>query len=496
MKLRVWALACVAVLLSVALWFTCRRTSTRAPQLKVAVDTTSRAVRHDPVFGRAERVFAPISDTLAGLTMFRGNATRTYYGRGPVPRTPLVLWRYPRRPMCAISWVGRQAPLWCGSGWTGQPAVVERGGGVEVIFGAYDRQIHFLDGDTGRERRPSFRTGDIIKGSVTVDPDGFPLLYSGSRDNYYHVIALDRPRPTELWRLSAKDAPHPMWNDDWDGNGVVIDDYLFEGGENSWFYIVKLNRRYDGHGLVQVAPEVLVRFPSFDDSLLAGIRDRDVSIEGSVALFGNRAYFANSGGAVWGLDLTHLRDLARAEPVFRFWTGDDTDASIVIDERGRLYVASEQQRFNARSRAVGQLMQLDPSRPDHPQVWGLAIPRGGGEPLGGVWSTPALFGRMLYVTTNSGRLLGVDRDSGIVRWEKPLPPHAWSSPVVVDSVLVVGDCEGVLHAYDVRRPEAEPPVMWEFRLESGACIESTPAVWNGRIYVGARDGYFYAIGDR
>lgn len=494
MKLRARALAYAAVLLGVALWFTGRRASTGARQAGVGADGMRRPVRHEPVFVRAGQVGAPINDKIAGLTMFRGNATRTYYGRGPVPRNPMVLWRYPRRPMCAVSWVGRQRPVWCGSGWTGQPAVVERDGGVEVIFGAYDRQIHFLDGATGRERRPSFRTGDIIKGSVTVDPDGFPLLYSGSRDNYFRVIALDRPRPTELWRLSATDAPHPMWNDDWDGNAVVIDDYLFEGGENAWFYIVKLNRRYDERGLVQVAPEVLVRFPSFDDSLLAAIRDRDVSIENSPALFGNRVYFANSGGLVWGLDLARLRDSARASPVFRFWGGDDTNATIVVDEQGMLYVAAEQQRFNRRGREVGQLYKLDPRRAD-PLVWGFQIPRGR-EAHGGVYSTPALFGGMLYVTTNSGRLLGVDRDSGIVRWEKPLPPHAWSSPVVVDSVLLVGDCEGVLHAFDVRRPEVEPPLLWEFQLESGACIESTPAVWNGRIYVGARDGYFYAIGDR
>lgn len=446
-------------------------------------------------FVRPSEVGRPINDGMLGLTMFRGNATRTFYGLGPVPRSPAVLWRYPRgRPMCATSVVGRQALQWCGSGWTGQPAVVERADGIEVIFGGYDRRIHFVDAATGSERRPSFSTGDIIKGSVTLDPDGFPLLYSGSRDSYFRIIALDRPRPTELWRLSARDASHPMWNDDWDANAVVIDDFLFEGGENGYFYIVKLNRGYDQQGLVRVSPEVLVRFPSFDDELLTAIHDREVSIENSPALFGHRVYFANSGGAVWGLDVTHLRaDASSVAPAFRFWTGDDTDASIVVDEEGMLYVASEQQRFNARSASVGQLMKLDPGRSE-PLVWGLRIPRGR-QRQGGIWATPALYGRMLYVATNSGRLLGVDRDSGMVRWERPLSPHAWSSPVVVDSVLLVADCVGILRAYDVRRPDASPPLLWEFRIPSGACIESTPAVWKGRIYVGARDGFFYAIGD-
>jgi outer membrane protein assembly factor BamB len=449
-----------------------------------------------PFVYRAE-VARPIADSVIGLTMFRGNATRTWYGRGPVPAHPRILWRYPAaRGMCSYSRVGHENPYWCGSGWTGQPSVVERADGVEVIVGTYDRSIHFLDGATGRERRPSFATGDIIKGSVAVDPDGYPLIYSGSRDNFFHVIAIDRARPTELWRLSALDAPRPMWNDDWDGNAVIRDDYLFEGGENGWYYVVKLNRHYGADGRVAVDPKILARIPSFDDSLLADIRDEEVSIENSTALYGWTAYFANSGGAVWGVDLRQLRDSGLVRPSFRYWAGDDTDASIVIDEEGMLYVASELQRFNRRSARVGQLQKLDPRRRGDPRVWGIPIPPGKGEKQGGIWATPALFGHMLYVATNSGRLLGVDRDSGIIRWERPLPPHAWSSPVVVDSTLIVADCQGSIHAFDVRIPAAPPPEIWTFHLPSGACIESTPAVWNGRLYVGARDGYFYAIGDR
>ena len=35
---------------------------------------------------------------------------------------------------------------------------------------------------------------------------------------------------------------------------------------------------------------------------------------------------------------------------------------------------------------------------------------------------------------------------------------------------------------------------WTVQLPAN--IESTPAVWDGGIYVGTRDGYFYAVGDR
>ena len=112
------------------------------------------------------------------------------------------------------------------------------------MFGAYDRKVHFLDAETGERILPDFPTGDIIKGSVTIDPDGYPLVYTGSRDNYYRV---DRHRPAtsppSCGSCSADAVSPTMWNNDWDGAGLVIDDYLFEGGENSQFHIVQAQPR-------------------------------------------------------------------------------------------------------------------------------------------------------------------------------------------------------------------------------------------------------------
>ena len=129
-------------------------------------------------------------------------------------------------------------------------------GSTEIIFGAYDRTVHFVDSQTGKDVRPSFLTGDLIKGSVTLDPDGYPLLYFGSRDNKLRIVALDQDIPTELWALDA-DAVKGKWNNDWDGNPLVMDGLLFEGGENGWFFIYELNRSYVD-GKVAVAPKLLL----------------------------------------------------------------------------------------------------------------------------------------------------------------------------------------------------------------------------------------------
>ncbi len=270
----------------------------------------------------------PINTAFPGLTTFRGNATRDWYGKGPMPKHPEVLWRYPASGgMCASSTDNHGTRTWCGTGWTGQPNVIasNKGRGLELRFGAYDDHYHFLDGRTGQPVRPDLVTGDLAKGSATSDPDGYPLYYGGSRDNLLRVMALDRPAPTVLWSLDANANPNRVWNDDWDGAPLVIGDYLLEGGENSWFYVIRLHRHYDKHHLVQVRPVVVMQVPGYDDQLLRDIGDTDVSIENSVA-FDPRTgvvYFSNSGGLVQGWDVSDvLKGGSKYRRVFRFWDGD------------------------------------------------------------------------------------------------------------------------------------------------------------------------------
>lgn len=445
----------------------------------------------------------PINTTYFGVSMFRGNAQRNYYGKGPVPRHPKILWRFPESgTLSGPSSEGGETKIWSGTGWTGQPVVYERKDGkTEVIFGAYDHAVHFLDAKTGKRLRSDFKTGDIIKGAVMLDPDGYPLLYFGSRDNYYRILALDRGRPKELWRLSAYVTSPVIWNNDWDSSGVVVNDYLFEGGENSHFFIIKLNRGYDARGRVRVRPRIVFDFPAFDEDLLAKIGDNKVSIESSPAVDWKRkrVYFTNGGGMVYGVDISDLgKDPVPRKPrfplVFKFWMGDDTDATPVLDNDGKLYVASEFERHTARSRKIGQIAKLDPMRPERPLVWSVKVmPKGDGD--GGVYATPVLWGKMLYVPTHQGQILGISRYTGRVIWRQNFTWHAWGSPAAVDNVLVAGSTFGTLHGYDISVPKNEHE-LWKVTIPSKASIESAPVVWKGRVFVGSRDGHFYAFGDK
>lgn len=455
--------------------------------------------------------------SVKGMTMFRGNPSRTYYGTGPVPRTqPKTMWRYPDKPMCAESCVGKSCKQWCGLGWTGQPAVYERADGItEVIFGAYDRQVHFVDAATGKATRPPFPTGDIIKGSVTVDPDGFPLLYFGSRDNKYRIVALDRDVPTELFHLNGNKVRRRLWNDDWDSNGAIVSDRLFIGGENSWFYVVKLNRGRDSQGKVKIDPVVEIEMPGWTEEMMKMLhpekRDTMVSIESSPVVIGNRAYWTNSGGMVVGIDWTKVRN-KQADIVFTFWTGDDVDSTPVVDEKGHLYISVQKELENGRSgrasrervEEIGQLIKLDPMNQMNPLMWSVAIPSKRQGDKGGIWSTPALDLKrgLLIVTTHPGDLLAVDRNTGREIWRTRLGHHEWSSPLVIGDSLIVGRClHSGVQAFDlgIYGPSGGPgssgpvpPTLWTTQAPRG-CVESTPTMWRGRLYVGSRDGYFYGL---
>lgn len=81
-----------------------------------------------------------------GFLQFRGNPSHTYYGEGPVPQNPEILWRYPEKPMEGYSGKGAKRRLWRGVGWTGQPVVWKKWNSTnwEIIFGSRDGFVYAI----------------------------------------------------------------------------------------------------------------------------------------------------------------------------------------------------------------------------------------------------------------------------------------------------------------------------------------------------------------
>jgi len=472
---------------------------TRVSTTVIEPSTTSSTTFPDaPLHDWIDRreVFEPYGDTVEGLLTFRGNTTGTYYGEGPIPETPEIKWRYPDSPMCSSSTDLGVTSTWCGNGWTGQPVIWERPDGItELIFGAYDRRLHFVDAESGQDTRSPILTGDIIKGTATIDPDGYPIVYFGSRDNKIRAVALDRTEPVVIWEYEADLQVEGRWNDDWDASPRIVNDFMFEGSENSIFYIWKMNRSYDDLGLVTVDPELKFKLESWTETLLNDIGGGypAVSIENSTVIFEGRAYFANSGGRIIGLDITNIEN-GEAPIVFDYWVGDDVDASLVIDEEGMLYVSAEYERYLQRAKDLGQLVKLDPYNTEDPYLWGmfsLTTP----PTKGGLWSTPALGREAIYAVVNKGFLVVVNRETGDEEYVYNLEAvGSWSSPAIVDDKLIVVSNTGIMRVFNIV-DEFQPVLEWSFQVGSGH-IEATPAIWKNMIYVGSRDGYMYAVGDQ
>ncbi len=139
---------------------------------------------------------------------------------------------------------------------------------------------------------------------------------------------------------------------------------------------------------------------------------------------------------------------------------------------------------------MGQVVKLDPSKPDDPLVWSVFDQ---GKRPGGLFATPALHEDLLIASTDSGRMIGIDKDTGEIRWEIGFTWPLWASPVVVDDILIQADCGGTIWAFDVSDTMVEPIQLWS--IDMGTCVESTPAIWDGRIIVGTRAGQVHMLSD-
>ncbi|MDH3462555.1 MAG: PQQ-binding-like beta-propeller repeat protein, partial [Acidimicrobiia bacterium] len=223
---------------------------------------------------------------------------------------------------------------------------------------------------------------------------------------------------------------------------------------------------------------------------------RNVSIESSLVAFERRVYFANSGGRVVGVDVSRVWE-GEAPIVFDYYAGGDIDATPAIDADGMLYVAIEHEPAEmssvekARNLEVGQLVKLDPYTDGDPRVWGVDLTEAVGD--SGSWASPALHQGHVYTNTHAGSLIAVDGDTGEIVWSDEVGFHSWSSPSVIGGILVTATCLGDVRAYSLDDP-AKPIKLWSLAIGGGACLESTPAIWNGRIYIGSRDGFMRALG--
>ena len=447
---------------------------------------------------------------LEGVTTFRGNHYRDGGAWGAIPDHPIQLTEVWQKRIHSLD-------EWSGVGWTGQASLVRwpeklrrqmnlnpekrsKDGLVEVIYATLDGHIYFLDLEDGEKTRDSIDIDAPIKGSLTVDPRGLPLLYCGQ--GIYEVKGKRVPCGTRVWSLidqsllyflDGKDpAAHRGWQA-FDCSPLVDGetDTMVTVGENGVLYKVKLNTRARTGG-VAVNPTVTRYTYQYK-------RDKDGKLgsENSVAIYNHYVYFATNSGVIQCVDLDDM------SLVWCFDAQDDIDASLVIEVEDdglvALYGANEldHRGHNGESQMfklnalTGELLWCRDSDPIHQNDdnggGSFATPAVGKNDLSGL-----VFFHVCRTREGEGILYALDKATGETAWSLPLGAHGWSSPTCLytesgKGYVLLGSSNGKLRLLDGRTGEEAASIQLRGN------IEGTPAVFDDMIVVGTRSCRIYGI---
>jgi hypothetical protein len=473
---------------------------------------------------------------LKGVTTFRGNNYRNAPGFGAANVTEKKL-----EPIWNIStgtfdfW-----PMtgWKGAGWTGQPLIVqwddsmrqimnlypdkkEKDGLTEIIYPTMDGKIYFMDLSDGTPTRDPIDMGFIVKGTASVDPRGYPLLYvgqgvgmSGDQSSDYsciHIYSLIDGKEQYKYGFEAKDpfSLRDSWQG-WDASPLVASDAdaLIWTGENGILYVFQLHADFDeSAGTVSVSPDEPVKYrydtPRNGDDKLSGTRPdtRWYGVEDSPLAYGNYVYFTDNGGWLQCVDLNTM------QPVWVQDVTDDSDATMVLEEDGPgvyLYTGSEIDKSLERGSGAGNAYIRKINALTGEIVWEvpyLCFYEEGSN--GGVIASPVL-GRgnlqgMVFYTIartgkskDSGLMAALDKKTGEVVWEKGMDHFSWSSPIPVytgdgTGYLVQCDCVGGMMLLDGVTGEVYSKISMDGN------VEASPAVYNNIVVVGTRGQKIYGV---
>lgn len=116
------------------------------------------------------------------------------------------------------------------------------------------------------------------------------------------------------------------------------------------------------------------------------------------------------------------------------------------------------------------------------QKWQFADPQGAQ-----IGSSPVVVDGIVYVgvamadpSAPGSGIDAVDAATGALLWSAATNGQVYASPAVAEGLVVVGDFAGSLYAFDA----ATGSLVWQTMVTSGARLQSSPAIANGRVFVG------------
>ncbi len=465
---------------------------------------------------------------LPGVATFRGNNFRDGGSYGTVEVRSAALSA--RWVSATSSLAGSESGAWTGSGWTGQPLIVQwdagtrsimnlydskktKDGLVEVIYATLDGHVYFLDLNDGSYTRDPLDLGMAFKGAGALDPRGYPLLYVGAGDG---TVDGKKPRMFIVSLIdgrvlyengyadaSARRTDHDSWCA-FDSSPLVDaeTDTLIWPGENGVLYTIRLNTAYDkAAGTISVSPDEPVR--TVYDTDRSGAERYWYGYECSAVIVDRYLYLSENGGMVFCVDLDTMELLWAQD------TRDDSNSTPVYEpdgeNHGYIYTAPSL-HWTASGSMEGsiQIYKLDAISGE--VVWSRRYDcRTVDGVSGGVQSSPVLGregssidGLVIYGVSrtpnlNSGVLVALDTRNGSEVWRLDMDNYAWSSPLALyedtgKAWLILCDSGGTAFLIE----GATGRVAATASL--GSLVEASPAAFGNMVVVGTRGMQIYALG--
>jgi outer membrane protein assembly factor BamB len=444
---------------------------------------------------------------------YLGNEKRNYYGED-APGKLDIIWKTDLGE--GMTKVGSKERNWKGSGWTGQPLMVEEEGELFLIQGSLDHHLRKINAGSG-EIIWEYEFPDAIKGTgaLWTDNKNGLMIIQGSRrglnystwsSNLHPLRAVSYRNGKELWRYHLQRGA--SYSTDVDGTALIVNDTVYIGLENGNFVVFdpRLDKAESYKEFKR--PVTLEKHALYhvDDKVRHG---QNLITESSPSRLGDRIYITAGSGHVYGYNLkTRKID-------WDFFVGADMDGSPTVTYDDCILVSVEKQYIEGQ----GGVFKLDPSKPADSScvVWYFPTENDSAEFAvwkGGVIGTATVndaskskgMPYLAGISAIDGYLYLLEHDqvdTAMVwgpnlkyRYHKPrFLASRWigksiSTPLFIGDRIVAASYSGVsLFEFD----ENQKLQRLERRYIGG--VESTPFVYGGRIYVGSRDGYLYCLGE-
>jgi eukaryotic-like serine/threonine-protein kinase len=292
-----------------------------------------------------------------------------------------------------------------------------------------------IENVTDLVKRWSFQSGGMIRSSPVVAGH---VVYVGSDDGSLYALKADDG--AYLWSRPIGGAVESVPAVDTDAGIVYVgsDDhslYALDAGTGSKIWSFKTG------GAVISSPDLsggIVYFGSLDGSMYA-VDTKD----------GSKVWSYKTGGAI------------QSAPAV--WNGDVYFGSF----DGSVYALNAKNGKLDWSRATDGPIEASP---------GLATYRGDDD---------------LIVGSDDHTIYELDANTGAVRWRYVTPGDVYSSPAisVSEGFLFIGT-----HNWNIESHRIDSgKLRWWYSCPQGQAVYSSPAVANGIVYYGCRNGYVYAL---